>query len=118
MRKLALHGLRGERLVTSDAHEGIKAAVSKVLCATWPRCQVHFPRNIVADTGKSGHRVVSIFIATAFALGAAKAASIQWRSFAAQIRPKVPKLAAIMNDAEHDVLAYPPNAIHCASLSG
>lgn len=48
-------------------------------------------------------RVVSASIATAFAQGAA---SLQWRAIADQIRPKVPKLAAIMDEAEHDVLAY------------
>lgn len=51
----------------SDAHEGIKAAVTKVLCATWQRCRVHFMRNVLAHAGKSGRRVVSAFIDTAFA---------------------------------------------------
>jgi len=106
LRKLMRRGLRGVKLVTSDAHEGIKAAVSKVLCATWQRCRVHFQRNIAAHAGKSGRRVVSAFIATAFAQDTAEAASIQWSSIADQIRRKVPKLATIMDDAEHGVLAY------------
>ncbi len=55
------------KLVVSDAHEGIKAAVSKVLTAAWQRCRVHFMRNALAHAGKSGRRVVSAFIATAFA---------------------------------------------------
>src|SRR5947209_13003112 len=42
LRKLTRRGLRGVKLVVSDAHEGIKAAVTKVLCATWQRCRVHF----------------------------------------------------------------------------
>lgn len=42
LRKLTRRGLRGVKLVVSDAHEGIKAAVSKVLSATWQRCRVHF----------------------------------------------------------------------------
>jgi len=106
LRKLTRRGLRGVKLVVSDAHEGIKAAVSKVLCATWQRCRVHFMRNVLAHSGKSGRRVVSAFIATAFAQDTAEAASTQWRTVADQIRPKVPKLAAIMDDAENDVLAY------------
>lgn len=106
LRKLTRRGLRGVKLVVSDAHEGIKAAVSKVLCATWQRCRVHFARNVLAHAGKSGRRVVSAFIATAFAQETAEAASLQWRAVADQIRPKVPKLAAIMDEAEHDVLAY------------
>jgi transposase-like protein len=106
LRKLTRRGLRGVKLVVSDAHEGIKAAVSKVLCATWQRCRVHFMRKVLAHSGKSGRRVVSAFIATAFAQETPEAASTQWRAVADQIRPKVPKLAAIMDDAENDVLAY------------
>ena len=106
LRKLTRRGLHGVKLVVSDAHEGIKAAVSKVLNATWQRCRVHFMRNVLAHAGKSGRRVVSAFIATAFAQETAEAASTQWRAVADQIRPKVPKLAAIMDEAEHDVLAY------------
>jgi transposase-like protein len=48
LRKLARRGLRGVKLVISDSHEGIKAAVSKVLSTTWQRCQVHFMRNVLA----------------------------------------------------------------------
>jgi putative transposase len=106
LRKLTRRGLRGVKLVISDAHEGLKAAVTKVLCATWQRCRVHFMRNVLAHAGKSGRRIVSAFIATAFAQETAEAASTQWRAGADQIRPKVPKLAAIMDDAEPDVLAY------------
>src|SRR5271154_5535161 len=67
LRALARRGLRGVKLVISDAHEGLKAAVSKVLHASWQRCRVHFMRNVLAHAGKSGRRVVSAFIATAFA---------------------------------------------------
>jgi transposase-like protein len=52
--KLTRRGLRGVKLVISDAHEGIKAAVSKVLSSTWQRCRVHFMRNALAHAGKSG----------------------------------------------------------------
>lgn len=106
LRKLTRRGLRGVKLVISDAHEGIKAAVSKLLCATWQRCRVHFMRNALAHAGKSGRRVVSAFIATAFAQETAEAASQQWRSVADQMRPKLPKLAVLMDEAEPDVLAY------------
>ena len=105
LRKLTRRGLRGVKLVVCDAHEGIKAAVSKVLCASWQRCRVHFMRNVLAHAGKSGRRVVSAFIATAFAQETPEAASAQWRTVAGQIRSKVPKLAAIMDEAEPDVLA-------------
>ena len=106
LRKLTRRGLRGVKLVVSDAHESIKTAVSKVLNATWQRCRVHFMRNALAHAGKSGRRVVSAFIATAFAQETPEAASTQWRSVADQIRPKVPKLAHLMDNAENDVLAH------------
>ncbi len=106
LRKLTRRGLRGVKLVILDAHEGIKGAVTKVLCATWQRCRVHFMRNVLAHAGKTGRRVVSAFIATAFAQETPETASSQWRAVADQIRSKVPKLATIMDGAEPDVLAY------------
>ena len=106
LRKLARRGLRGVKLVISDAHEGIKATVLKVLNASWQRCRVHFMRNALAHAGKSGRRVVSAFIATAFAQDDAGAAKQQWRKVADQLRPKLPKLALLMDEAEPDVLAY------------
>jgi transposase-like protein len=106
LRKLARRGLRGVKLVISDAHEGLKAAVAKVLNATWQRCRVHFMRNALAYAGKSGRRVVSAFIATAFAQNDAGAARAQWRKVADQLRPTIRRLAEFMDEAETDVLAY------------
>jgi transposase-like protein len=106
LRTLARRGLRGVKLVISDAHEGLKAAVAKVLHASWQRCRVHFMRNVLAHAGKQGRRVVAAFIATAFAQEDAETARSQWRQVADQIRPKVAKLAALMDEAETDVLAF------------
>ena len=106
LRKLARRGLRGVKLVISDAHEGLKAAITKVLSATWQRCRVHFMRNALAHAGRSGRRVVSAFVATAFAQNDTEAAKQQWRRVADQLRPKLPKLALLMDEAEPDVLAY------------
>ena len=106
LRKLARRGLRGVKLVISDAHEGIKAAIGKVLHASWQRCRVHFMRNVLAHAGRQGRRVVAAFIGTAFVQDDAEAASKQWRQVADQLRPKVPKLAALMDEAEADVLAF------------
>ena len=88
----------------SDAH--IKATVRRVLNATWQRCRVHFMRNVLAHAGRQGRRVVSAFIATAFAQDDAETARAQWRRVADQLRPKLPKLAAYLDEAEADVLAY------------
>jgi putative transposase len=106
LRKLRQRGLRGVKLVISDAHDGLKAAVAKLLHASWQRCRVHFARNALAHAGKNGRRVVAAFIATAFAQNDAEAAKSQWRKVADQLRPTLPKLAALMDESETDVLAY------------
>jgi transposase-like protein len=106
LRTLKRRGLAGVKLVVSDAHEGLKAAVTKVLRATWQRCRVHFARNALAHAGKAQRRIVSAWIGTAYAQEDAAAAHAQWRTVADQLRPKVPKLAVLMDSAEEDVLAY------------
>lgn len=106
LRKLKRRGLNGVKLVISDAHGGIKAAVTRVFQATWQRCRVHFSRTALAHAGKSGRRVVAAFIATAFAQDDAASARTQWRQVADQVRAKLPKLATLMDKAEEDVLAY------------
>jgi transposase-like protein len=106
LRRLARRGLCGAKLVISDAHEGLKAAIVKVLGATWQRCRVHFMRNALAYAGKTQRRIVSAWVGTAFAQDDAAAARKQWREVADQARPRVPKLAALMDEAETDVLAY------------
>ena len=63
-------------------------------------------RNALAHAGRQGRRVVSAFIGTAFVQEDTEAARTQWRSVADQLRPKVPKLANLMDEAEADVLAY------------
>jgi putative transposase len=67
LRSLARRGLRSAKLVISDAHEGLKAAVAKVLGATWQRFRVHFMRNALAYAGKTQRRIVSAWVGTAFA---------------------------------------------------
>lgn len=106
LRALTRRGLRGVKLVVSDAHEGLKAAVTKVLSATSQRCRVHFMRNALAHAGKSQRRIVSAWIGTAFAQDDAVAARKQWRQVADQARPRLPKLATLRDEAETDVLAY------------
>jgi putative transposase len=106
LRSLARRGLRGTKLVISDAHEGLKGAITKILSATWQRCRVHFMRNALAYAGKTQRRIVSAWIGTAFAQDDAAAARKQWREVADQARPRVPKLAKLMDEAEADVLAY------------
>lgn len=106
LRGLSRRGLRGVKLVISDAHEGLKAAASKVFKTTWQRCRVHFIRNALAHAGKGQRQAVLAVINTIFVQESAEAASAQWRSVADQLRPKLPKLADMMDAAENEVLAF------------
>jgi putative transposase len=82
LRSLNRRGLRGVKLVISDSHEGIEAAVAKVLKATWQRCRVRFMRNALAHAGKTQRRMVSAAIGTVFVQESAEAACAQWRTVA------------------------------------
>jgi len=106
LRSLTRRGLRGVKLVISDAHEGLKAAAAKVLSATWQRCRVHFLRNALAHAGKGQRQMVLAAINTAFAQESFDTASQQWRAVADQLRTKFPKLAELRDEAEADVLAF------------
>ncbi|MFQ5467610.1 MAG: IS256 family transposase [Kiloniellaceae bacterium] len=106
LRTLTRRGLRGVKLVISDAHEGLKAAASKVLNATWQRCRVHFMRNALAHVSKGRREMVAAAIRTAFVQDDHAAAVKQWRQVADSLRAKFEKLAQLMDRAEADVLAF------------
>jgi len=106
LRSLSRRGLRGVKLVISDAHEGLKAAIAKVFKATWQRCRVHFLRNALAYANKGQRQMVFALINTIFAQESAEAAHSQWRGVCDQLRERFPKLARMMEGAEHDVLAF------------
>jgi transposase-like protein len=106
LRSLQKRGLAGVKLVISDAHEGLKAAIAQVFKAPWQRCRVHFMRNALAYVPKGQHSMVAAAIRTVFSQPDADAARTAWRHVADQLRPRLPKLAALMDDAETDVLAF------------
>jgi putative transposase len=106
LRGLMRRGLRGAKLVISDSHEGIKAAVAKILKATWQRCQVHFMRNALAYAPMTQRCMVSAAITTVFAQETAKDPQAQWRVVADQLRGKFDMTGSLMDTAEHEVLAY------------
>jgi transposase-like protein len=106
LRDLVRRGLKGVKLVISDAHEGLKAAVTRVIGATWQRCRVHFMRNALAHVPKSQNTMVAAAIRQVFLQPDHVAATQSWRHVADQLRARWPKLGTCMDDAEHDVLAY------------
>ena len=99
-------GLKGVKLVISDAHDGLRHAISRVLGSSWQRCRVHWIRNALARVPKGQHTMVAAAIRQAFLQPDADAAHQTWRHVADQLRGRWPKLAALMDDSEHDVLAY------------
>jgi transposase-like protein len=106
LRSLKGRGLDGLKLVISDAHTGLKAAIRRVFDATWQRCRFHWMRNALAHMPKGQHTVVSAAIRQAFNQPDQKGAVEVWRHVADQLRPRWPKLATLMDDSEGDVLAY------------
>jgi transposase-like protein len=106
LKGLVKRGLGGVKLVISDAHEGLRNAITRVLGATCQRCRVHWMRNALAHVPKGQQTMVAAAIRQAFLQPTAEAARQTWRHVADQLRPRWPKLAALMDDSEHDVLAY------------
>ena len=106
LRSLARRGLRGVKLVISDDHEGLKAAVSKMLKATWQRCRVHFMRNVLVHVPRGQRQMVAALIRTVFAQESEAEARRQWRAVADQLRERFPKIGVLMDAAEHEVLAH------------
>jgi transposase-like protein len=97
---------KGVKLIISDAHEGLKAAIAQVFKASWQRCRVHFMRNALAHASKTHHSMVSGAIRSVFAQDDQAAASRAWRHVADQLRARFPKLSVLMDAAEADVLAF------------
>lgn len=107
LRSLVARGLAGVQLVVSDAHEGLKQAIGAVLHgASWQRCRVHFVRNALALVPKAAAQMVAATIRTVFAQPDVASARAQWRRVADGFRPRYPKLAALLDAAEAEVLAY------------
>jgi putative transposase len=106
LKSLVRRGLKGVKLVVSDAHDGLKHAIAKVLGATWQRCRVHWMRNALAYVPKGQHSMVAAALRQAFLQPDQATASTTWRQLADQLRPRWPKLATLMDDSEHDVLAH------------
>ena len=106
LRSLVGRGLSGVRLVTSDAHRGLKGAVAAILQgASWQRCRVHFMRNALSLVPKAAQQMVGATIRTVFAQPDSESARQQWRRVSEGFRSRFPKLTELMEEAE-DVLSY------------
>lgn len=107
LRSLKTRGLDGVALVISDAHSGLKKAIGTVFQgASWQRCRVHFMRNVLAVVPKGSQDMVASVIRTVFAQPDAHHISKQFTEVVAMLGRSHPKVAAMLEDAQHDLLAF------------
>lgn len=107
LRALVARGLKGVHLVISDAHEGLKQAISTVLHgASWQRCRVHFMRNILSHVPKAMQAMVAALVRTIFVQPDLVAARAQLVKVAESLEKRFPRAAELLRDAQDDILAY------------
>jgi hypothetical protein len=107
LRSLVKRGLRGVRLVTSDAHEGLTQAIATVLSgAAWQRCRVHFMRNLLATVPKGAREAIAAVVRTIVAQPDHATALTQLRKVADGLRGRFAQAAALLESAAEDILAY------------
>jgi len=106
-RSLRARGLGGVRLVISDAHQGLKAAIAAVfLGAAWQRCRVHFLRNVLARIPRGRAEMVLALIRTIWAAPDPAAVREQLDAVADKLAPGFPVVAAMLREAREDVTAF------------
>jgi putative transposase len=107
LRSLVARGLVGVQLAISDAHPGLKAALATVLGAPWQRCTVHFLRDLRGHARKDQHDALGAVIRQIFTASTGQEARSRLGDAAvAQLEPRLPKIAALLEAAEDDVLAF------------
>jgi len=107
LRSLVKRGLSGVRLVISDAHEGLKAAIATVLSgAAWQRCRVHFMRNLLATVPQAMREPIAAIVRTIFAQPDHASALTQLHKVSEGLRARFAQAAALLEDAAEDILAH------------
>jgi putative transposase len=107
LRSLKARGLHGVQLVISDAHTGLKQAISAVMAgAGWQRCRVHFLRNVLARVPKASAEMVAAAIRTIFAQPTGQEVVDQLDKVTAMLAPKFPAVASMLADAREDLTAF------------
>jgi len=107
LRSLRSRGLGGVRLVISDAHAGLRAAIRRVLSgASWQRCRVHYARNLLALVPKAHQEMVSAAFRSIFALAEPDELRARYDEVTDTVAARFPKAAESLRDARRDVLAF------------
>jgi transposase-like protein len=107
LKSLRQRGLGGVRLVISDQHAGLVAALRRAFQgAGHQRCRVHFARNLLALVPKSHQDMVAAVFRTIFAQPDAATVAATWDQVRDQLGDPFPKIAVLMDDAKAEVLAF------------
>ena len=107
LRSLKARGLSGTRLVISDAHVGLRAAISAVMLgASWQRCRVHFLRNVLGQVPKGSAEMVAAAIRTIFAQPDAEHVRDQLDVIATMLGRQFPRVEAMLREAADDITAF------------
>jgi putative transposase len=106
LKSLVRRGLHGVKLVISDGHEGLKAAIRRVVGASWQRCRVYWMRNALSYMPKAQQSMAAAALRQAFSQPDRANASQTLRHVTDQFRGKWPKLGTFIDDSETDVLAH------------
>jgi putative transposase len=106
LRSLIARGLQGVQLVVSDAHEGLKAAIARLLRCPWQRCTVHFLRDCLGHARKDQHGLLAALIRPIFQADSAGQARERLGEAITALDERLPKVAALLADAEEDILAF------------
>src|ERR1700744_6276153 len=106
LKSMVRRGLRDVKLVMSDAHEGLKAAIRRVMGSSWQRCRVHWMRNALSYVPKAQQSMVSAALRQAFIQPDRPTACQTLRHVADQLRTKWPKLGGFLDESEADVLTH------------
>jgi putative transposase len=106
-RDLTARGLTGVKLVTSDAHAGLVAAIGATLGgATWQRCRTHYAANLMATTPKSSWGWVKALLHSIYDQADADAVHAQFDRVVDALAEKLPAVAAHLEEARADILAF------------
>jgi putative transposase len=107
LRDIVKRGLHGVRLVVSDSHQGLKAAIAKVLSdCQWQRCRVHFMRNLLSSVPRAAQETVAAFVRTIFYQPDHITAMAHLRQVAGMLRPRFNEASELLEDAAEDILAH------------
>jgi putative transposase len=106
LRSLTARGLAGVRLCVSDAHDGLRRAIAKVLGCPWQRCTVHFLRDMLGHVGKAQQPMIAAAIRGIFQAANLVEARERLGEVLERLAGPAPKVAALLEAAESDLLAF------------